>query len=417
MAYRIKEIKKNLAKLKIYKILVYMYFFTKSFGIQRGNISLMLRLLNYKRNNGYSDEEHLTSTIRWLCNAQDENLNDNGVASVYSLRNGWECSYPETSGYIIATFLTYSELTGKEEYTERAKKIGDWEIDIQAKSGGVYSDMKFDNIAAFNTGQVMLGWLALYEKLGIEKYLNAAERAGNYLCEVQDVNGTWVKGSYSGARTYESRVDWALLKLSKITNNEKYKEYAIKNIDWIINQQNSNGWFENCGFHMNDPIMHTIDYTIRGLLECHIIEPIDLQKYKIMERIKLVIEKILNTLEKQKVQGRIGLIPSSYDPTWQGCVEDSCLTGNAQFCALLLRLSGIEGHNECYESWARVILNSLKDLQVIDSKNNVIDGGVAGSYPIYQGYMRNSFPNWAAKFFADALIMQNKIEDKVTVDA
>ena len=32
-------------------------------------------------------------------------------------------------------------------------------------------------------------------------------------------------------------------------------------------------------------------------------------------------------------------------------------------------------------------------------------GGIAGSAPIWGDYSRFEFPNWAAKFFADALMM------------
>jgi hypothetical protein len=33
-----------------------------------------------------------------------------------------------------------------------------------------------------------------------------------------------------------------------------------------------------------------------------------------------------------------------------------------------------------------------------------VRGGIAGSYPIYGRYGRFKYPNWAAKFFADALL-------------
>ena len=39
----------------------------------------------------------------------------------------------------------------------------------------------------------------------------------------------------------------------------------------------------------------------------------------------------------------------------------------------------------------------------------------AGTYPMSHGYVPNVYPNWAAKFFADALLMKlnNKKEFKV----
>jgi hypothetical protein len=35
----------------------------------------------------------------------------------------------------------------------------------------------------------------------------------------------------------------------------------------------------------------------------------------------------------------------------------------------------------------------------------VVRGGIAGSLPIWGDYSRFEYPNWAAKFFADALLM------------
>jgi hypothetical protein len=35
----------------------------------------------------------------------------------------------------------------------------------------------------------------------------------------------------------------------------------------------------------------------------------------------------------------------------------------------------------------------------------VVRGAIAGSAPIWGAYSRFEFPNWAAKFFADALMM------------
>ena len=44
--------------------------------------------------------------LEWLCRAQDHSAStDGGVARSYSLLTGWASSYPETTGYIIPTFL------------------------------------------------------------------------------------------------------------------------------------------------------------------------------------------------------------------------------------------------------------------------------------------------------------------------
>ena len=48
------------------------------------------------------------AAIEWLCAAQDRSKsNDGGVARDYSLLADWASSYPETTGYIIPTFLAH----------------------------------------------------------------------------------------------------------------------------------------------------------------------------------------------------------------------------------------------------------------------------------------------------------------------
>ncbi|MGQ9670733.1 MAG: hypothetical protein ACUVWY_11285 [Desulfosoma sp.] len=51
-------------------------------------------------------------------------------------------------------------------------------------------------------------------------------------------------------------------------------------------------------------------------------------------------------------------------------------------------------------------LSYLKSRHRITGSGLPDDGGVAGSSPIWGAYARFEFPNWAAKFFADALLMK-----------
>ena len=49
--------------------------------------------------------------------------------------------------------------------------------------------------------------------------------------------------------------------------------------------------------------------------------------------------------------------------------------------------------------------------------NRNVRGAVAGSYPIWGGYIRFGFPNWAAKFLADAIMMADAAVAKLEGDA
>ena len=51
-------------------------------------------------------EQLLPVLMDWLCEAQDRSRSaDGGVARDYSLVKGWATSYPETTGYIVPTFI------------------------------------------------------------------------------------------------------------------------------------------------------------------------------------------------------------------------------------------------------------------------------------------------------------------------
>ena len=44
-------------------------------------------------------------------------------------------------------------------------------------------------------------------------------------------------------------------------------------------------------------------------------------------------------------------------------------------------------------------------------------GGIPGSYPIWGDYARYSYPNWPAKFFADAVMLQESVMSGLEKDA
>jgi folate-dependent phosphoribosylglycinamide formyltransferase PurN len=49
-------------------------------------------------------------------------------------------------------------------------------------------------------------------------------------------------------------------------------------------------------------------------------------------------------------------------------------------------------------------LDLVKNTQILDSPYPGINGGVAGSFPVWGSYIRFAFPNWAAKFLLDGLL-------------
>jgi Beta-L-arabinofuranosidase, GH127 catalytic domain len=360
----------------------------------------------------YQDDRHLEAAMQWLCLAQDV-CGGRGSANLYGLKTGWGVAYPETSGYIIATYLAYAEYSGDARYIERAIQIGDWEVEIQTPGGGVLSSEKVSDTRVFNTGQVILGWCALYEQTGDSKYLSAALRAGEYLAREQESDGTWRKDTHCGARTYHARSDWALLRLASLSGEQRFADVATKNLHWILQQQRANGWFDNCGFNDSLPITHVIAYTLRGLLESYLLSA---SCAGVLPGIVRAADALCAAIQEKPLRGIAGMVPTSFDENWQSVDDHSCLTGNAQLACFLFLLAHTIG-NDCYRKTAEAVIYATKRTQNIDTPFPPVRGAIAGSYPLYKGYVSNGFPNWAAKFFADAIMMKLQFAQKRTIAA
>ena len=400
-----------LSKLPYANQLRTIKYFIKTFGLGIEQASLLVYYLREKLVCEQDDELHLKAAMEWLLHAQSI-CNGQGVSNVFSLINGWGTAYPETSGYIISTYLDYAKITNNKLYYENAIQLGDWEIEIQSPDGGVLSSPEVTYTRVFNTGQVMLGWCDLYEQTGEVKYLQAAIRSGNYLQNEQESDGAWRKNTYCGARTYHARVDWALLRLFKLTKDTEYKNIAHKNLHWVLEQQHENGWFSNCGFHDDDPITHVIVYTLRGLLESSQLS----NEIDILPAVIKSADMLCDSLKNQYINGVKGMVPTSFNKKWKSDDQDSCLTGNAQLACFLYRLAHITNDNK-YRRIADEIISATKQTQLIDTTLIDIKGAIAGTYPLSHGYVRNGYPNWAAKFFADALLMKSNFDKKMVIPA
>src|SRR5262249_1348848 len=101
----------------------------------------------------FDPELHLREAAAWLIRAQEAGT-DRGVAYGADFGQGFLPSYPETTGYIICTFLDLANHYGESDYRRRAVEMGEWESAIQMGSGAVMGGMCNPNPTAsvFNTG-------------------------------------------------------------------------------------------------------------------------------------------------------------------------------------------------------------------------------------------------------------------------
>lgn len=357
------------------------------------------------------DATHLRAAIEWLCTAQDavkKGVRDGGVSAAYDLwKGGWQQSYRETTGYIIETFLEYYRHTKDKRYLERAICMGDWELSVQCEDGAVGEIKKDGSIGKkiFNTGQVLLGFIALYKETESEKYLRAARKGADWIVNNQDVDGGWgaytMQGSNREPKTFHSRVAWPLLLLYHITNEQKYRDSALHNIVWILMQQQSNYWFGNVSLTESPPWTHVIAYTINGLLECYPL--LDAPDDKLLRACYGAADVVLQSYK----QHGGALLAGSFDGKWKPDTMYSCLTGNAQMSIVWMQLYQLTGEKKFLEGACK-ILEQTKTTQFLSGRKE-LRGGIPGSYPIDGNYGPYQLPNWAPKFFADALMMKARI--------
>ena len=64
-------------------------------------------------------------------------------------------------------------------------------------------------------------------------------------------------------------------------------------------------------------------------------------------------------------------------------------------------------HDARYRDATTRILGFVKKTQQLASSEPAVIGGIKGSHPINGGYHPWQYPNWATKFYADALMMDS----------
>lgn len=344
---------------------------------------------------------HLRAAIDWLCRAQDvreDKPDAGGVSAGWSFEDGWLPSYPETTGYIIETLLAAAPYLGRPELQARASRMIDWELSLQQADGafpGHFGEAGSQPVI-FNTGQIMHGLLAGYTQLQRQECLESALKAGCWLVQQQDADGCYRKFEHNGVpHVYNTRAVWAQLATGLLANEPELVKSARRNLDWALTQQTPCGWFRTNAFVPGRaPFTHTIAYAIRGLLESAVL--LGDESY-----FKAAQSAAQGLAQKQRADGWLA---GTYGDGWTPAASYACVTGVAQMSLNWSRLAQLTGDTAMRDAAGRAIAY-VKRSQRLEHDDLVIRGAIPGSAPIWGAYSRFEFPNWAAKFFADALMM------------
>ena len=349
---------------------------------------------------------HLADAVDWLCRAQDA-AGGGGFARGYSLTwnayfraSGWQAAYPETTGYIIPTFLSAARRLDRPGLAARALDAARWEIGVQLPSGAVQGGVigQEPSPAVFNTGQLILGWLAAWEETGDAAFAEAARRAGRFLAESEE-DGRFAKGNSQYARgdatAYNVRAAWGLAEAGTLLGEPAFTDAAARVLRAVAGTQHADGWFPDCCLYdPHRPLLHTLAYTVRGLLEGGRVLGDDL----LVRQAELSARRLAERVRED------GWMSGRYARGWAESASWSCVTGQAQMATNWLRLHEITCAAEWIEPAGRSLAFVKRTQDRGSSTGDGVRGGIPGSWPVGGDYGRYEMLNWAAKFFADSLM-------------
>jgi len=353
------------------------------------------------------DKEHLTSVLYWFKRAQDATA-DSGISRGWSFlrggksnESGWQSSYPETTGYIIPTFIAAFKFFNDEDLLRRARLMADWEINIMFPDGAVHGGniAQKPNRAVFDTGQVIRGLMAVYNETKNEKYLAAAQKSARWILGNEyNKEGRWIENNAACVNPYSTTYNTFLAapvaELGKISGDKELQKLGMRVGRFALKAQNMNGWFEGADFaNRPDALLHTIAYTIDGLWDLGEI----LEEKDFSDAAKRALERIILRMDER------GRIPGRLNYNWEGDTNWCCLTGIAQIGVTCMKVFNKTREKKYFEA-AKKAKEFLKTCQ-----NNIDDsygggkGAIWGSWPISGEYGKFEAFNWPAKFFADLL--------------
>ena len=354
-----------------------------------------------------NNEIRLQKSIKWLETA-NKITNEKGFSIGFDIRKGWRAPYSETTGYIIPTFYKYAQLYNSIIHAKIATKAADWLIENQNIDGSIKdfigSNKKYfvRSPVVFNTGQDLFGLISAYNYTSENKYLIAAKKAAYWIISKQNIDGSWSDDTSFGSSifaAYYAHVSWPLLLIGKQLNDNYIIESANKAMDLILNNVNNNLSVNNWGFNINKPAYtHTIAYTIEGILEQGLLNGgTNSEAFQVAKKIAQYTITLLN---------RDGKFAGAYDTNWEGDFTYTCLPGNCQFSIIYLRLFFLTKENIFLQAAVKSMQPVFKSQHISIYCPTAIYGTIPASSPIIFGkYMRWLYPNWAAKYFADCLML------------
>ncbi|MEE9181334.1 MAG: methyltransferase domain-containing protein [candidate division NC10 bacterium] len=268
------------------------------------------------------------------------------------VHSGRDDAYPEVTGYLVPTLLSYGE-------RELAARLVRWLVSIQ-RADGSYADPDNHTPQVFDTGQVLRG---LFAGAGlVPKALNAARRATDYLIgEMVEGGKGGIENRFSGSIP-ESALLYVLPPLyhaARVFHKPEYQRASHHCLDYYRNHSEA--------LRITD-LTHFLGYELEALLDLGLEE---------------VAAPTLDALrERQADDGSL---------RGRGSADWVCTPGLAQVALCWYKTGKWEPADRAM-SWLET--------------HQEPSGGFLGSYGPRASYFPDVEVPWAAKFYLDAHLLR-----------
>ncbi len=348
-------------------------------------------------------KKRIDLSLLWLDNSLAA-CNNQGSSAYRHALGKWAPIYPETTGYLLGTYVQGNLQSSDESLRDQRvdiifSNVIPYLVSLQNKGGSFRDPSTGETLNVFDTSQIIKGLIDVYPIIAVSNpsyIIDAIDKAYHWIISNLNDGGIFDDYNYvSGYNpSYYSRVAWVLLSVENILQYANKKSLAL--LQYVLSLQNENLSFRNWGLYPQQAgLSHTIAYTLRGLWESATI----LSEDPIKSNVKKTIEKINQEILKTKK------CPATYDQNWRGDYSYICSTGNAQLAILNLLIT----ERTKDKSFLGPITHLLSPLLKHQKRTGKNKGAVSASIPIWGKYQRFRYTNWTQKFLADALVLLLKM--------